>query len=102
MRYISRLKEDCGGASGFPICSDPEDTAHGRTNGTNYLGATVYHDVRASWKVPVAFNLSVSAGINNLFAKDAPICLSCSLNGYDASNYDLPGRFTYLEASIRF
>jgi len=24
------------------------------------------------------------------------------LNGYDASTYDLPGRFSYVEASIKF
>jgi len=28
--------------------------------------------------------------------------VSCSLNGYDASNYDLPGRFGYVSANIRF
>jgi len=26
----------------------------------------------------------------------------CSLNGYDASNYDLPGRFWYVEANLKF
>lgn len=102
LRYISRLKEDCGGAGGFPICSEQDNTAHGRTNGTNYLGAVTYNDVRAAWKVPVSFDMTVSGGVNNVFEKDAPVCLSCSLNGYDASNYDLPGRFYYLEASFKF
>lgn len=101
-RYISRLKEDCGGAAGFAICEDPDDTSMGRTNGTNYLGATTYNDVRASWKVPFDTTFTISAGINNVFDKDPPVCLSCSLNGYDASTYDLPGRFTYVEASIKF
>ena len=45
---------------------------------------------------------TVKTHINNLFAKDAPVCLSCSLNGYDASTYDLPGRFTYIEANVKF
>jgi iron complex outermembrane receptor protein len=44
----------------------------------------------------------VSAGINNLWGKEPPYCLSCSLNGYDASNYDLPGRFWYVEANLKF
>ncbi|MDE1899005.1 MAG: TonB-dependent receptor [Xanthomonadaceae bacterium] len=94
MRYMSGLTEDCAGATGFPICNGP--------NNTHYLGAVTYHDVRATWRVPVAMNLVLSAGINNLFAKDPPVCLSCSLNGYDASNYDLPGRFVYMQASLKF
>jgi iron complex outermembrane receptor protein len=69
---------------------------------SHHLGAVTYNDIRASWKVPVSTPFSVSAGVNNLFAKDPPICLSCSLNGYDASNYDLPGRFYYIEASFKF
>jgi len=28
--------------------------------------------------------------------------VTCSLNGYDASNYDLPGQFGYLEARVGF
>jgi len=94
MRYISSLTEDCAAGSGFGICDGPDNTHH--------LGAVTYNDIRASWKVPVSTPFSVSAGINNLFAKDPPVCLSCSLNGYDASNYDLPGRFYYIEASLKF
>ena len=95
VRYLSELTEDCGdGASGYPICDGPNDT--------HRLGGTTYHDLRASWKLPVDLDLTISGGINNLFAKEPPVCLSCSLNGYDASTYDLPGRFSYMEASIKF
>ncbi len=102
MRYISRLKEDCGGAAGFAICQAQDNTGSGRANGTNFLGATTYHDARVSWKLPVHYDMSISGGINNIFDKDAPVCLSCSLNGYDASTYDIPGRFWYVEASLKF
>ena len=94
MRYMSGLTEDCAGATGFPICNGP--------NNTHYLGAVTYHDVRVSWRVPLALDLVVNAGINNLFGKEPPVCLSCSLNGYDASNYDLPGRFSYVQAVLKF
>lgn len=94
VRYLSELTESCAAATGYAICQGANDT--------NRLGATTYHDVRASWKVPMDTALTVSAGINNVFAKDPPICLSCSLNGYDASNYDLPGRFWYVEANLKF
>ena len=102
LRYVSRLTEDCGGASGFPICNEQDDTTGGRINGTHRLGATTYHDARVSWKLPVRYDMSISGGVNNIFDKDPPVCLSCSLNGYDASTYDLPGRFTYIEASVHF
>lgn len=94
VRYYSDLTEDCGPAADFGICNGP--------NSTHHLGATTYHDVRLSWTVPMDLKLTVSGGVNNLFAKDPPVCLSCSLNGYDASTYDLPGRFSYVEATIKF
>jgi iron complex outermembrane recepter protein len=102
LRYVSRLTEDCGSASGFSICNEQDDTTGGRINGTHRLGATTYHDARVSWKLPVRYDMSISGGVNNIFDKDPPVCLSCSLNGYDASTYDLPGRFTYIEASVHF
>jgi iron complex outermembrane recepter protein len=100
-RYISSMTEDCAGAAGFPICQSPAATAE-FPDGTHHLGATTYSDVRVSWKVPTELPFTVAGGINNVFAHDPPICVSCSLNGYDASNYDLPGRFYYVEASIKF
>ena len=94
-RYVSDLTEGCAGAEGYDICGNIAAN-------TNHLGATTYHDVRASWKLPTTLNMTISGGVNNVFGKEPPICLSCSLNGYDASTYDLPGRFSYVEASIKF
>jgi iron complex outermembrane recepter protein len=102
LRYVSGLREDCAGAAGFPICNHPDEIAPNRPNGTHYLDATTYSDLRASWKVPVSLDLTLTAGINNLFNKEPPICVSCSLNGYDASTYDLPSRFTYVQAAVKF
>ncbi|UXI68221.1 TonB-dependent receptor [Tahibacter amnicola] len=100
-RYVSSLTESCNpdltevGA----VCSNPNADLSG---GTNHLGGTTFHDVRVNWKLPVDFDFTLSAGVNNLFAKDPPICVSCSLNGYDASTYDLPGRFSYISANLKF
>ena len=44
----------------------------------------------------------LAAGVNNLFEKDPPLCLSCSLNGLDASHYDVPGRFWYVKLDVGF
>jgi iron complex outermembrane receptor protein len=102
LRYISGAKEDCSGASGFPICSGQDEVAPNRPNGTHTMGAVVYQDLRASWKLPLSLDLTLTAGINNLWNRQPPICVSCSLNGYDASTYDLPSRFTYVQASVKF
>ena len=63
-------------------------------NALNTLDATVYNDVAVSWNK--AFNLEglkLGLNVNNILGEDAPICYSCSLNGYDAGTYDLPGTF---------
>jgi iron complex outermembrane receptor protein len=99
MRYIASLTEQCGDAAGFPVCDNPNLAGDA---GTNELDAILYHDVRASWQTKFLGSLRISGGINNVFGEDPPECLSCSLNGYDASLYDLPGQFGYLEASVGF
>ena len=96
-RHISDLTEACSDAR-LP-CSVPRTS----TNlGSNRLGAITYHDLQLGWKTDWLNGLQLTAGVNNLFGKDPPICLSCSLNGYDASTYDLMGQFFYLRASLKF
>ncbi|WP_024889032.1 TonB-dependent receptor [Luteimonas huabeiensis] len=96
VRHISDLVEDCGDAVSFPVCRNPED-------GTNRLGSTTYHDVQLGYRFDWMQGLTLTAGVNNVFEKEPPICLSCSLNGYDASTYDIPGgRFWYVRADLRF
>jgi len=96
VRHISELTEDCGDAVAFPVCSN-------QLEGTNTLDATTFHDLQVGYKVDWMKGLQLSAGLNNVFDKDPPICLSCSLNGYDASTYDIPrGRYWYLRADLRF
>jgi iron complex outermembrane recepter protein len=96
LRYMSDLTENCGDAASFEVCSN-------QAAGTNRLGSTTYHDLQVGWKAPWFEGTQLSLGVNNVFAKDPPICLSCSLNGYDASTYDLPaGRFVYAKAEVKF
>ncbi|TAL84574.1 MAG: TonB-dependent receptor [Rhodanobacter sp.] len=101
-RYISGLKEDCAAAAGYAICNHPNEITPTRPNGTHTMGAVVYQDLRASWRLPTSLDMTLSAGINNLWNKQPPICVSCSLNGYDASTYDTPSRFMYVQASMKF
>jgi iron complex outermembrane receptor protein len=96
LRHISELTEECGNAVSFPVCSNP-------ANGTNRLDATTYSDVQMGYRFDDMNDLRLTFGVNNVFDKDPPICLSCSLNGYDASTYDIPGgRLFYLRAEMKF
>jgi iron complex outermembrane receptor protein len=96
-RHISELEEACGDAAGFAgVCTDD-------ANGRNVLNAANFNDVQLGYRFNWMKGLDVTAGVNNVFDADPPICLSCSLNGYDASTYDAPGsRFYYLRMSVKF
>jgi len=88
-RYIDSVKEYCSNVNVTPVPGCPNGTT-----ALNTLDATVYNDVAVSWNQ--AFNLEglkLGLNVNNIFGEDAPICYSCSLNGYDAGTYDLPGTF---------
>jgi iron complex outermembrane recepter protein len=94
-RFIDRLTEDCGGARTFAVCRNPAPNS-------NPLGSTTYHDLQLGWKAPWKDGLQFTLGANNVFEKQAPLCLSCTLNGYDASTYDLPERFIYGKVELKF
>ena len=72
------------------------DTAWGERN--HALPGELHHAAISSTGLGLRFAL----GVNNLSDKNPPTCLSCSLNGYDASTYDLPGRFWYARLGFDF
>ncbi|WP_166212988.1 TonB-dependent receptor domain-containing protein [Cognatiluteimonas telluris] len=97
VRYISAVDEDCGNAGTTPStgCVNPV--------GLHELPATTYHDVQVGWSNAFgAQGLKVALGVNNLFDKEPPVCVTCSLNGYDAGTYDLPFRFWYMDLQYKF
>ena len=96
MRYISAVDEACNAdIEGLPGCPTAASF--------HTLGGTTYHDAQVSWNNAFAAEgMKLSIGLNNVFAKDPPICLTCSLNGYDAATYDLPGRFWYISMDYKF
>lgn len=74
------------------------------TNSAKNMSATTYVDTQITW-TPSQFmdgNWAISVGANNLFNQDPPFCLSCALNGYDPSAYDVPGVFMYARVVARF
>ncbi|MES2896478.1 MAG: TonB-dependent receptor [Pseudomonadota bacterium] len=72
------------------------------TTVVNKLGARTYVDAQVRW-APAFLDerITLAAGVNNLFEKDPPGCVSCGLNNYDPNAYDAPGRFFYMRLSYR-
>lgn len=97
LRYVASVKESCGNAVATPAVGCPTG------DGWHRLGSATYSDVQLSWdNAFTAKGLKLSVGANNVFAREAPSCVSCSLNGYDAGTYDLPFRFVYAEVNWKF
>ncbi len=97
MRYIGAVEEFCSNAAATPA------TGCASAAGTNSLGGTTYHDVQVFWDNAFgASDLKLTLGANNVFAKEPPVCVSCSLNGYDAGTYALPFRFWYVDVQYKF
>lgn len=112
-RYYSRQEEFCPfgfNDYGFgELCSDPvfADAATGELAfdedgnplSQNHLGGTTYHDVSGYWNAP--WNARITLGVNNVGAKDPPISFTTFANSFDPQ-YEVPGRFYYLQYSQRF
>ena len=107
-RFIDEVEESCSdfrdntslSLANLGLCSNPNSTDNSLS--TNKLDSTFYNDVQVAWSNPLgATGLRLSFGINNVLDEDAPECVTCSLNGYDAGTYELPGRFYYMQATYR-
>jgi len=105
LRYLSGLDETCPeNLFGVPagniadlssLCSNPDA-------GINRLGNRLYGDLQATWRP--AFldeNFDLTIGVNNLFDTDPPECLSCALNGFDATLFSVPGQFGFIRLTFR-
>jgi len=80
-RYISKVQE----------AGDP-----------NKLEARLYADAQIRWTPSkLVDGLGFAVGVNNLFDKDPPGCVTCSLNNYDPNLYDSPGQFFYFRLTYR-
>ncbi|MFD0740294.1 TonB-dependent receptor plug domain-containing protein [Lysobacter koreensis] len=101
-RHVSDMTEDCSGVDlsgdgGTDFCPDNPGPNQNR------LGSTTFHDVQVGYKFDYMRGLQLLVGANNVFGKDPPVCLSCNLNSFDGSTYDLPGGgFWYVRADLRF
>jgi iron complex outermembrane recepter protein len=97
VRYLSSVTEYCSDATfvGVPGCETTTDM--------HTLHAVAYNDISAAYFDAFRLQgLMVQAGVNNLFGVNPPVCYSCTLNGYDAGTYDLPGAFWNVQARYKF
>jgi iron complex outermembrane receptor protein len=68
----------------------------------NKLERRLYVDAQVRWSPSfLSDDMRIAVGVNNLFDKDPPGCVTCGLNNYDPNAYDAPGRFMYLQLSYR-
>ena len=68
----------------------------------NKLGRRLYTDLQLTWEPDMlSKRFGFAVGINNLFDKDPPDCISCGLNNFDPTTYDVPGRFGYVRVSYK-
>ena len=68
----------------------------------NRMNSRLYVDTQLRFTPAwMSERLGFAIGINNLFDKDPPGCISCGLNNFDPTTYDVPGRYYYARASIK-
>jgi iron complex outermembrane receptor protein len=66
------------------------------------MGSRFYGDVQLTFTPGFAqHRFAFTLGVNNLFDTDPPACVSCSLNNYDPTTYDVPGQFGYVRISYK-
>ena len=100
-RYLSAVDEDCSVVVIFgqpELCSNPGGSPQ-FPDGENTLDEVWYFDVQASWDAP--WNARIAAGIRNVGDEDPPISYSNFANSFDP-NYDIPGRFWYVQYTQKF
>jgi iron complex outermembrane receptor protein len=80
-RYVSKLKEGDG----------------------NTMSAKFYTDLQLRWFAPsFADKFGFAVGINNMFKTKAPGCFTCDVNNFDPTVYDVPGRYLYARATVKY
>ena len=74
-----------------------------RETGGNVMDGTFFMDIQGrftpSWW---GDRLGFAVGVNNLFDKKIPGCVTCDINNFDPTVYDIPGRYYYARASFKY
>ncbi len=97
IRYKSGMTEPCP----FDPVKEPETFAYcsDGAKGTNHIGATTYHDIQFRYNTP--WKGTIMVGLNNAWDKGPPVSYYTSYNMFDPQ-YDLPGRYMYMQYKQKF
>lgn len=103
MRYIHHQDETCPSAIvPLGLCTDPDFVNdEGEVEPRNHIESVVYHDAQVSYHFQ-PWDTRFTVGARNLFDKDPPWSFQAFANSYDASTYDVPGRFWYARVTTNF
>ena len=63
---------------------------------------TFYGDVQFYLSADWMQKFKLVAGVNNVFNKQPPVCITCDGANFDTTTYDVPGQFGYLRLSYGF
>jgi iron complex outermembrane receptor protein len=79
-RYVSKLTESNG----------------------NVMDSVFYTDLQLRWSGPsFGDGFRFALGVNNLFDKETPGCVTCEANNFSQTVHDIPGRYFYARVSFR-
>jgi len=73
-----------------------------REAGGNVMKEKFYTDLQLRWTPTfLERQFGFAVGANNLLNTKAPGCITCDLNNFDPTVYDVPGRYYYVRASVK-
>lgn len=68
----------------------------------NGLKRKLYTDFQFGWTPAfLGDRVGLTLGVNNLFNVSPPPCISCGLNNFDPTTYDVPGQFGYARVTFK-
>ena len=69
--------------------------------GGNTIDSVFYTDLQLRFTAGAEDDFGFAIGVNNLFDKETPGCVTCESNNFAQTVHDIPGRYFYARASIR-
>ncbi|HEY0626185.1 MAG TPA: TonB-dependent receptor [Allosphingosinicella sp.] len=69
--------------------------------GGNVLDSVFYTDAQLRFMAGADDQFGFALGVNNLFDKKTPGCVTCEANNFSQAVHDIPGRYFYARASVR-
>ena len=72
-----------------------------RETGGNVMGSVFYTDVQLRFLAGAEDQFGFALGVNNLFEKKTPGCVTCESNNFSQTAHDIPGRYFYVRASVK-